>query len=326
LDAESNPRSTPAGGAGMSGRLRRLAGRRLPLLAEMGFLGLVIGLWELARVPLQGSLPAAIEHAHDWLSLERALHVDVEASLIRFTHRAGLESLLRFGYDNLHLPVLFGFMALARLLRPERYPFLRSAFVLSHVPALLVIGVYPLAPPRWVAGMPFAAAAPDGLNGGLHNATAAAASQHVGYPLFIAAATVWLAPRPRLAWLAFGYPLAVFAIVVGTGNHFTLDAIVGGLCIAAGFALARLLHGPVSGLARDPAAPVGVALLAAAGYALIVRALESGSSLTLPTRSLGADDLVLLAGIAAVVASWRLARATPRRAPRRVGGPRAQDA
>src|SRR5262249_5355672 len=155
---------------------------------------------------------------------------------------------------------------------PERYPLLRSAFVLSHIPAIAVIGLYPLLPPRWVPGMPFAVAPPDGMNGALHNATAAAASQHVGYPIFIAASTVWLTHRARWSWLAFAYPAFVYLIVVGTSNHYTLDAIVGGLCIAFGFATARLVNGavPVARLAATP--PVAVALLAALGYGLIVRA------------------------------------------------------
>ena len=53
-------------------------------------------------------------------------------------------------YTNIHLPVLFGFVAAARLLAPGRYPLLRTTFVLSFLPAVLVIGLYPLAPPHWL--------------------------------------------------------------------------------------------------------------------------------------------------------------------------------
>ena len=255
-DGETHQGSIPAsrdGGAVAS--MRRLVNRRLPLFWEMVFLGLVILAWELARIPIQGSHSLSLAHARDWLTLEHTLHLDVEASLIRYAHDANAEEVLGWGYYNFHLPVLFAFMALARQLRPERYPFLRSAFALSHIPAILVIGLYPLLPPRWVPGMPFAVTAPDGMNGAMHNATAAAASQHVGYPLFIAASTVWLTNRSRLSWLAFAYPAAVFVIVVGTANHYTLDAIIGGLCIVFGFATARLLHGPLPAARREATPP-----------------------------------------------------------------------
>jgi PAP2 superfamily protein len=296
--------------ASLSGRsntrrgFRSLIDRRLPLFGEVAFLGLVIAAWQLIRVPLQGSLPTALDHARDWLALERVAGVDFEDSLIRLAHSADAVAVLEWGYDNLHLPVLFGFMALVRQLDPARYPLLRSAFVLSHVPAALLIGLYPLAPPKWVAGMPFAVEAPPDLNGPMHNATAAVASQHVGYPLFIAACAVWLVPRRRLAWLVAAYPLLVFAIVVGTSNHYTLDAVVGGLCIALGFVAARLLHGPVPPrTAADTT--LASAMLAAAGYACIVRVLVSTGDLSLPPAPLTSADVVLLAGIGLVLAGRR---------------------
>jgi hypothetical protein len=292
----------------MIGRLRVAAGRRFPLLGEMLVLGAVIGAWEVLRMPLQGSLAVSLAHARDWLALEHTLHLDLEAAVIRVVHRENAYDLLHWGYLNFHLPMLFAFMALARQLRPERYPLLRTAFVVSHIPALIVIGVYPLAPPRWVASMPFSVPAPEGLNGGMHNATAAAASQHVGYPLFIAAATVWLARGSRLARfapLAFAYPAVVFLIVVGTGNHYTLDAIVGGLCIAFGFAVSRLLHGPLVERRLELVPPFAPALLAAAGYAFVVRALDRASDLTVPPAPLTATDVLLVVGLAAVLAAWR---------------------
>jgi hypothetical protein len=167
--------------------------------------------------------------------------------------------------------------------------------------------------------MPVAVPAPDGLNGAMHNATAAAASQHVGYPLFIAAATIWLARGSRLSWLTLAYPALVYVIVVGTANHYTLDAIIGGLCIVFGFAVARLVPGPAPVAVREPATPLGVALLAATGYALIVRAVDTASELSLPPNAVTAMDVVLVSGIAAVVAAWWWSRAEHRGAPRLEG-------
>jgi len=197
--------------------------------------------------------------------------------------------------------VLFGFMVLARQLAPERYPRLRTTFVCSHVPAVAAIGLYPLLPPRWFPAMPFAVAPPPGLNGGLHNATAAVASQHVGYPIFIAASTIWIA-RSRLRWLTLAYPALVFLVVVGTGNHYTLDAVMGGLCAAFGFAVARLVHGRFMGGARAPAAPIRQTLLAAVGYACFVRAIDTFGSLTL--RSATVADVLFVGGAGAILAAW----------------------
>jgi hypothetical protein len=292
-------------------RIRRIANCRLPLVAEMGFLALVILAWEVARIPIQGSHSLSLAHARDWLSLEHTLHIDIEAWVIQTAHDANLHEVLRWSYYNFHLPVLFGFMVLARLLCAERYPFLRTAFVLSHIPAIAIIGLYPLLPPRWVPGMPFAVAAPEGMNGSMHNATAAAASQHCGYPIFIAVSTVWLTNRARWSWLAFLYPAAVFLIVVSTANHYTLDAIIGGLCIGFGFVVARLVHGSVSTLRHELRPALGPSLLAALGYAFVVRAIDTASDLTLPPHPVSGTDLVLIAGTCAVIAAWWWSRGNP---------------
>jgi hypothetical protein len=279
--------------------VRRAAARPLPLFGEMCVLLGVLVLWQAARVPLEGSMAVSVAHASTWLSAEHALHLDVEGTFLRLAHHPGLLGMLEWGYENLHLAALFGFMALARMLAPDRYPRLRTAFVLAHPPALLAIGLFPLAPPRWVAGMPFAAAPVD-WNGAWTNSTAAAASLHVGYPLFIAASTVWLMRR-RVASAAIAYPALAFTIVLGTGNHYTLDAIVGCLAVGLGFAGAWLVHRgfdspPVHDRPRLPQA-----LLTAAGYAWtagVLSALLDGR-LTLPEP---VPPALLLAGPALIAA------------------------
>jgi hypothetical protein len=286
---------------------RRLAVRDLPLWADMALVVGAIGLWQLARIPAQGSMPAALEHAHDWLSFERALGLDLEAPVLRAVHDASLTDALWWCYGTFHLPVFIAFMALARLRAPERFPVVRTGFVLGHLPALAVIWLYPLAPPRWDVELPFGVPPPPGVTDSLHNVTAAAASQHVGYPLFLAAATVWLVRR-RLAWLVLAYPLFTFLVVLGTGNHYALDAVVGGLCMALGFGAAWLLHGgtlhggvPAVRTAKEP---LSNALLAASGYALVVHAVNTASDLSLPP-ALTASDVCLICGAAAIAAAAR---------------------
>ena len=193
--------------------------------------------------------------------------------------------MLRWAYYHFHLPVLFGFMALARLLRAERYPYLRTAFVLSHIPALMVIALYPLLPPRWVPGMPFSVPAPEELNGAMHNATAAAASQHVGYPIFIAAAHR-LADEPRALVVAH-VPLP------GGRVH---DRPRDGEPLHARRDHRRSLHrlrlrdGAAACTARSRRSStscgraLGPSLLAALGYAFVVRAIDTASALTLPPQ------------------------------------------
>ncbi len=121
-------------------------------------------------------------------------------------------------------------------------------------PALAVLALYPLAPPHWVAGMPFADGPPLHPSA-LRNETAAAVSLHFGGPVFIAAGALWLRPRAPLAWLTLLYPLLVFVVILGTGNHYVLDTLVGSSLRRRG--LRRRSADPRPAPARVARAPAG---------------------------------------------------------------------
>jgi hypothetical protein len=195
-------------------------------------------------------------------------------------------------------------MAAARLLAPERYPWLRTVFVLSFVPAVLVIGLYPLAPPRWLPSLglgPTPTQADLETTGALfHNETAAAASQHFGFAVFVAAAAVWLFPRSRLASATIAYPVLVFLVIVGTGHHYVLDCVVGTLTFALAAVCAWLIHGRSSS-AAVPRYATGTAAIAL-GYGLIAWGLVSVDVTGLANWMNLVDVVVLTAGVAAVVA------------------------
>jgi hypothetical protein len=273
--------------------------------AELALVALVLLAWQAIRIPLEGPVDVSLAHAESVLRVERTLSVDVEGWVVRTTSDADLTSVLKWLYLNIHLPVLFGFVAAVRLLAPDRYPSLRTTYVLSFVPAVLVIGLYPLAPPHWLPELGLGVAPTDGelTSGGalLHNSTAAAASQHFGFAVFVAAASIWLFPRSRIAWSTLTYPAVVFVVILGTGNHYVLDCAVGTATFAVAAGVAFLVHGrPTAARARtQTGGAVGVAL----GYALVTWGFVS-----LDLTSLGAwernvpDALVLAAGATLVIA------------------------
>ena len=173
-------------------RLRILCRRRYSVEAEMVIAALVLIGWELGRLPLEGRAGLSVRHARSWLRLEDALGIDVERPLIDFGSRQPWNRFLDWAYGGLHTPAMFAFLAAACLLAPDRYPRLRTIFVLSFLPALVVIGMYPLAPPHWLPELglgptPTQHELTGTLTGIFQNSTAAAASQHFGFAAFIAA-------------------------------------------------------------------------------------------------------------------------------------------
>jgi hypothetical protein len=272
--------------------------------AELVFVALVILAWHAIRIPLEGSVSVSLDHAGSVLRLENALGLDIEASFIRRASEAGVVPVLAWLYANIHIPVLFAFMAAARLLAPERYPRLRTVFVLSFVPAIFVIGLYPLAPPRWLPSLglgPTPTQADLGATGALfHNETAAAASQHFGFALFVAAAAVWLFPRSLLAAATIGYPVLVFLVIVCTGHHYVLDCVVGTLTFLFAAGCAWYLHGRANSRPVPPYTSGTAAV--ALGYGLIAWGLVSIDVTGLANWRNLAYAVVLAAGVAAVVA------------------------
>ena len=57
--------------------------------------------------------------------IENALHIDVERALVHALDRPVLSDALDWLYPNAHVPVLVGFLMLARLAAPARLPLLR---------------------------------------------------------------------------------------------------------------------------------------------------------------------------------------------------------
>jgi len=272
--------------------------------AELAIAGLVLLAWQVLRIPLEGRVGVSLDHAGDVLRLEHALSLDVEASIIDRVSGSELDPALAWMYRNIHLPVLFTFLAAVRLSRPSQYPFVRTVFVLSFIPALAVIWMFPLAPPRWLTELGLGPAPADselGAGGALfHNETAAAASQHFGFALFVAVVSLWLFPRSRIAWAAAAYPALVFLIIVGTGNHYVLDCVVGTLTFALAAVVALVLHGavPKQSVAVQPGAGI-----AAIGYGLIAGGLVTLHLTALTSWTNVAGVLELVAGVFAVASS-----------------------
>jgi hypothetical protein len=230
-------------------------------------------IWQAARIPIEGGVAQSLRHARTWLSLHRELDLSgVQNSVISLVHHPVLIDAARWSYNNLHIFAIFTFMVALRAAAPARYPRVRTAFVLLHIPALIAIGAFPLAPPSWLPHPPAWPGHIPSLSGSLsarlRNQTAAVASEHFAYPALIAAGTLWTARGRPIAWPVLLYPTWVFLFIVGTGHHYPLDAVVGTLCLAFGFAVAYVLHRSLHPAGEAPAPArrwVGLAL----GYCLL---------------------------------------------------------
>ncbi|MBB1245502.1 phosphatase PAP2 family protein [Streptomyces durbertensis] len=221
----------------------------------------------------------AESHGHQILAIERALRLDIELRINQYVHKTGwLEASMNFYYGAFHFLIPVALLAWLYLRRPADYRWARNALCYTTLLGLVGFLLYPLAPPRLMPKMGYH----DTINGpqdfddpnfgiltGISNQYAAMPSLHVGWSLWAGLVIIRLSPRLWVKALGALYPLLTTVVVMGTANHYLLDAFGGAAVVVAGFALAELWlrHGPASRADRltsaeaaDPAAdPAAVA-------------------------------------------------------------------
>ncbi|MET7766067.1 phosphatase PAP2 family protein [Streptomyces sp. NPDC005393] len=248
------PHTAPRALAAQGGRPRWWT--ELPLIA------VVYAAYSTGRLMARGDVSTAVDHGLAILHFERRLNIDFESPLNDvFTAHAAIGIPADFAYASLHYvatPAVLVWLWKRR--KAADYRFLRTALLVSTIIGLVGFTLMPTCPPRLLeAGHGFVdtmaqyrsygwwggeASAPRGL-GGLTNQYAAMPSLHVGWALWCGVA-LWRHGRSVWAMTAaVAYPLGIALVVMGTANHYFLDAAAG----VAAMALGALLSRPVLRLA-----------------------------------------------------------------------------
>lgn len=147
----------------------------------------------------------------------------------------------------LYWPVILGVLAWLLVRHPRRYRRYRNAVLASGAVTLAIFAAYPLAPPRFLPehGFTDTIAAYSGTYrefnaSALVNEYAAMPSLHLGWILLLTIAMLGIV-RSRVARLAVAtLPVAMFAAIVLTGNHFIIDGVVGAAVVLVGLLIASL--------------------------------------------------------------------------------------
>ncbi|MGY0061570.1 phosphatase PAP2 family protein [Streptomyces sp. LZ34] len=237
-------------------RARTWQGSRPRWWTELPLIAVVYAAYSAGRLLARGDVSTAVDHGLGILHLEQRLNIDFETPLnnIFTTHKLiGIPA--DFAYASLHYVVTPAILAwLWKRRRAADYRLLRTWLLVSTLIGLVGFTLMPTCPPRlleashgfvdtmaqyssygWWGGE---ASAPRGL-GGLTNQYAAMPSLHVGWALWCG---VVLWRHGRSAWikaLGIGYPLSIALVVMGTANHYFLDAVAGAAAMGVGLLLAK---------------------------------------------------------------------------------------
>ncbi|AVH58576.1 MULTISPECIES: phosphatase PAP2 family protein [Streptomyces] len=226
---------------------------RLRWWSELPLILLVYASYSAGRLLARGDTSSAVDHGLEILRIEKALRLNAEHPLNRlFTREAWLGVPADFCYASLHYLVTPALLVWLFRSRAVRYRAARTWLMTSTFIGLIGFTLLPTCPPRlldpghgfvdtmaqyssygWWAGD---ASAPRGL-GSMTNQYAAMPSLHVGWALWCGV-ILWKYGRTRTAKVAgVAYPLLTTIIVMGTANHYFLDAVAGAAVMGAGLLL-----------------------------------------------------------------------------------------
>ncbi|HEV2999871.1 MAG TPA: phosphatase PAP2 family protein [Solirubrobacteraceae bacterium] len=197
-----------------------------------------------------GVAAAAFDNARGIISLEQTLNVFVEPSVQAWSSGSSvLIDAASWVYINAQTSVTVGALVWIYLFRNQSFYFVRNMMMTAMVLALVGYTLYPTAPPRFFPEWGFLDSvseftgvepASDGVNA-MFNPYAAIPSMHVAFALMIGWSLARLV-RGRVArtfWWA--YPVVVTYVIVATGNHFLMDAVLGAAATAMAALTAREL-------------------------------------------------------------------------------------
>nr|WSX48367.1 phosphatase PAP2 family protein [Streptomyces sp. NBC_00974] len=211
------------------------AGQRRRLIRELLLVAGLFAVYKCGRMLATGRTDEAFRNATRVWDAERTLHLPGEGLIQRLLlHGDALVHTANTYYAAVHFPATVAFLVWLYVRRPAHYLWTRRVLALLTGAALAIHLAFPLAPPRMLAaahlidtgqvyGPTVYGAAPAADT--MANQFAAMPSLHFGWALMLALGMIAAtSSRWRALWLL--HPLVTLLVVVGTANHYWLDAVV----------------------------------------------------------------------------------------------------
>ncbi|MGW7255512.1 phosphatase PAP2 family protein [Streptomyces sp. NPDC054834] len=228
---------------------------RPPLVRELLLVAGLFLVYKLGRQLATGHTGQALHNARRVWDLERAVHLPGEGTVqSALLHGDTLVHLANTYYATVHFPATAAFLVWLYLRRPAHYVWARRVLAAVTAAALVLPFTFPLAPPRMLGATglvdtarvygPSVYGPPQTDH--LSNQYAAMPSLHFGWALMVAIGLI-VATRSRLRRLWLLHPLVTLLVIVGTANHYWLDAIVATAMLGVALALIHPPHRAADG-------------------------------------------------------------------------------
>lgn len=211
--------------------------------------------YKFSRYIAIGDADTAFRNANAVVELERSLHIFYEISVQQFflTKLNFIKFCNQF-YTAVHVPSIIAFFMWLYHKQRAHYFYIRNCFLIANFFTLFIFIGFPCAPPRMLNDIGFVdtlleVSKVNLYNGALShffNQYAAMPSMHFGTSLLIGVAVSLFVKSFAARILLLFYPIFVLVVIVATGNHFFLDALVGGVITALPFVVTLKRRYPYS--------------------------------------------------------------------------------
>jgi len=232
---------------------RLLRWRRPVWWQEIAIVAFGYWVYTLGRNAIPEQRAIAFRHGRSIQHLQHWLHLDWERSINRFVARTEwLAQAMDYYYATLHFFLTIGVMVWLFLRRSHVYRGARTALVATTMFGLLGFALYPTAPPRLLPQYGYVdtvikfhtwGSLADPNIAEHSNQFAAMPSLHIAWATWCGIAIFRCARRRSVGVLGLLYPFGTLIVIVGTANHFLLDAVGGVAIVALGFAVQWVLAG-----------------------------------------------------------------------------------
>lgn len=186
-------------------------------------------------VPEQVSI--AERHGRSVQHMQDYLHLNFELTVNHFVSRhEWVAQVMNYYYATLHFIVTVGVMVWLFRVHPRVYRGARTVLLWTSLVALAGFYLYPLAPPRLLPQYGYIDTILEFHTWGSwadpniaqhSNQYAAMPSLHIGWALWSGIALFACARRLWVRLLGLVYPIFTLMVIVGTANHFIIDAVAG---------------------------------------------------------------------------------------------------
>ncbi len=202
-------------------------------------------------IPQQASI--AIRHGLSIQHLQEIVGINFELSVNQWVaSHEWLAQVLDYYYATLHFVVTLGVLGWLFVQRPHIYRGARTVLFTLTLIALAGFALYPVAPPRLLPGSDYIdtvikfhtwGSLADPEIASHSNQYAAMPSLHTAWAMWAGISVFMCARRLWVRLLGVIYPFFTVLVIIGTANHYVIDAVGGAAIVVIAFGIQAVLSG-----------------------------------------------------------------------------------